>query len=293
MANYRRRMIYFFLIPTLLVLFVITAYPFFFGIYNSFHDWILFKPQEGKPFVFLAQYVRIFSDPIFWLSLKNTLIYVIFSVFLSILLGLSQALVLSEEKIKGKGIIRSILIIPLVVAPVVAGFSFRFMYNTDLGVLPWILGKLGFNITRILGDPHLALYAVILVDIWTQTPLPFLVLLAAIQSINPELYEAAAIDGGSFWQSLRFITVPLLKRAFLVVLLIRSIDAFKAFDILYVMTEGGPGRSTEILSIYGYRLAFDSWRMGTASALAMIMFYLVVIVTTLFMRLDRGEQYDV
>jgi multiple sugar transport system permease protein len=293
MANYRRKMIFFFLFPTLLILFIITAYPFFFGIYNSFHDWILFKPQAGKPFVFLNQYIKIFSDPVFWLSLKNTLIYVALSVCFSILLGFSQALVLSGEQIKGKGIIRSVLIIPLVIAPVVAGFSFRFMYNTDLGVLPWVLGKIGINIPRILGDPHLALYAVILVDIWSQTPLPFLVLLAAIQSINPELYEAASIDGSSFWQSLRFITIPLLKRAFLVVLLIRSIDAFKAFDILYVMTEGGPGRATEVMSIYGYRLAFDDWRMGTASAFAMILFYIVVIVTTLFMRLNKGEQKNV
>jgi multiple sugar transport system permease protein len=275
------------------VLFAITIYPFAFGIYNSFHNWVLYKPQLGRPFVGLEQYVRIFTDSNFWLALKNTLIYVSLSVSCSILLGFAQALVLSRNEIRGKGIVRSILIIPLVVTPVVVGFAFRFMYNADLGVLPWLLEEVGIRIPRILGDPSWALFAVILVDIWNQTPLAFLVLLAAIQSINPELYEVAAIDGSSYWQSLRHITVPLLRRAFLVVLLIRTIDAFKAFDILYVMTEGGPGRSTEILSLFGYRLAFVGWRMGTASAFALILFYIIVTISTLYIRLIRQEGNNV
>jgi multiple sugar transport system permease protein len=288
-----RRLIFYFLLPPLIVLFAITIYPFAFGIYNSFHNWVLYKPQLGRPFVGLEQYVRIFTDSNFWLALKNTLIYVSLSVSCSILLGFAQALVLSRNEIRGKGIVRSILIIPLVVTPVVVGFAFRFMYNADLGVLPWLLEEVGIRIPRILGDPSWALFAVILVDIWNQTPLAFLVLLAAIQSINPELYEVAAIDGSSYWQSLRHITVPLLRRAFLVVLLIRTIDAFKAFDILYVMTEGGPGRSTEILSLFGYRLAFVGWRMGTASAFALILFYIIVAISTLYIRLIRQEENNV
>jgi multiple sugar transport system permease protein len=285
-----RKLVFFFLIPPVLILFVITIYPFIFGFYHSFHNWLLYKPQLGVPFVGFKQYLTILSDPNFWLALQRSLIYVIVSVALSTLLGLAQALALNFEGIKGKGFIRSILIIPLVVSPVVVGFAFRFMYNTDLGVLPWMLDQIGIHFHRILGNPDWALYAVILVDIWSQTPLPFLVLLSAIQSINPDLYEVAAIDGSTFWQSLRYITLPLLKSAFLVVLLIRAIDAFKAFDILYVMTEGGPGRATEIMSIYGYRLAFIGWRMGTASAFALILFYLVVIFSTILIRQFRGVE---
>lgn len=289
MFIYRKKLIYLYLLPALIILFAITIYPFIFGIYNSFHNWMLYKPQLGKPFVGLDQYIKIFSDPLFWDALKRSAIYVLLSVTGSVFLGFLQALVLCRDEIKFKGIIRSLLIIPLVVSPVVAGFAFRFMYNTDLGVLPWMLFKMGINITKILGDPKLALYAVILVDIWCQTPLPFLVLLAGIQGINPELYEVASIDGSSYWQSLRHITLPLLSRSFLVVILIRSIDAFKAFDLLYVMTEGGPGRSTELMSMYGYHLAFDGWRMGTACAFALILFYIVVGFTTLFMRIYKGE----
>jgi multiple sugar transport system permease protein len=292
-TTHSRRLIFYFLLPPLIVLFAITIYPFAFGIYNSFHNWVLYKPQLGRPFVGLDQYVRIFTDPNFWLALKNTLIYVSLSVSCSILLGFAQALVLSRDEIKGKAVIRSILIIPLVVAPVVVGFAFRFMYNADLGVLPWLLEQVGIRIPRILGDPSWALFAVILVDIWNQAPLAFLVLLAAIQGINPEMYEVAAIDGSSYWQSLRHITVPLLRRAFLILLLIRTIDAFKAFDILYVMTEGGPGRSTEILSLFGYRLAFVSWRMGTASAFALVLFYIIVAISTLYIRFMRQEDDDV
>jgi len=164
------------------------------------------------------------------------------------------------------------------------------MYNADLGVLPWLLGQIGIHIPRILGDPTWALYAVILVEIWSQAPFAFLVFLAAIQGINPELYEVASIDGASYWQSLRYVTIPLLRRAFFVVLLLRTIDAFKAFDILYVMTEGGPGRATEVLSMFGYRLAFVSWRMGAASAFAMIMFYIVVGISTVYIRLIQREE---
>lgn len=290
MASGYRKLIFFFLIPPILLLFVITAYPFFFGIYHSFHNWLLYKPQLGAPFVGLKQYATILSDPDFWLALQRTLIYVGVSCSFSILLGFAQALALNADAIKRKGFIRSVLLIPLVISPVVVGFAFRFMYNTDLGVLPWLLDQVGIHLHRILGNPVTALYAVILVDIWNQTPLPFLVFLSAIQSINPELYEVAAIDGGSYWQSLRYITIPLLKHALLVVLLIRIIDTFKAFDILYVMTEGGPGRATEIMSIYGYRLAFVGWRMGTASAFAMILFYIVVGISTFFIRQFKGDQ---
>jgi multiple sugar transport system permease protein len=287
-----RKLIVYFLLPPLLILFAITIYPFLFGIYNSFHDWVLYKPQLGRPFVGLKQYARIFSDSNFWMALGHSLIYVALSVSCSMFLGFVQALVLSRDEIKGKSIIRSVLIIPLVVAPVVIGFAFRFMYNSDLGVLPWLLEQIGVRIPRILGDPGWALFAVILVDIWNQTPLPFLVFLAAVQSVNPELYEVASIDGASYWQSLRHITVPLLRRAFLVVLLIRTIDAFKAFDILYVMTEGGPGRATEVLSIFGYRLAFVGWRMGMASAFALILFYIIVGISTFYIRLiQRGQSY--
>ena len=292
MTTASRRLIVYSLLPPLLILFAITIYPFLFGIYNSFHDWLLYKPQLGRPFAGLEQYARIFSDSNFWMALGHSLIYVALSVSCSMFLGFVQALVLSRDEIKGKGVIRSVLIIPLVVAPVVVGFAFRFMYNSDLGVLPWLLEQIGVRIPRILGDPGWALFAVILVDIWNQTPLPFLVFLAAVQSINPELYEVAGIDGASYWQSLRHITIPLLRRAFLVVLLIRTIDAFKAFDILYVMTEGGPGRATEVLSVFGYRLAFVGWRMGTASAFALILFYIIVGISTFYIRLiQRGQSY--
>jgi len=285
-----RREILYFLLPSILILFAITIYPFVYGIYTSFHEWLLYRPQLGRVFVGLQQYIQLFSDINFLKAVGRTLIYVALAVSGSILLGFVQALVLVREEIKGINVFRSLLIIPLVAAPVVVGFAFRFMYNAELGVLPWLLGQIGIQVPRILGDPAVALYAVILVDVWSQAPFAFLVFLAAMQGINPELYEVASIDGASYWQSLRHLTVPLMRRAFLVVLLLRTIDAFKAFDILYVMTEGGPGRATEVLSIFGYNLAFVGWRMGAASAFAMILFYLVVIISTLYIRLIQREE---
>ena len=292
MNRSNRKVIYYYLIPPLLLLFLVTIFPFGFSIYHSFHDWLLYKPQIKPPFVGLQQFAIILSDSAFWNALGRSLIFLVLVVTLSILIGLIQALVLSRDDIKGKNIIRSLLIIPLVISPVVVGFAFRFMLNTDLGVIPWILGEFGIRISTILGSPRIALFAVILVDVWNQSPIAFLVLLASIQSINPELYEVAKIDGGSYLQCLKYITLPLIKRSIIVILIILSIDAFKAFDIMYVMTEGGPGRSTEIMSLYGYRIAFVGWRMGTASAFALILFYTIVGISTYFMRFYRGEQIN-
>ncbi|MBN1535454.1 MAG: sugar ABC transporter permease [Anaerolineales bacterium] len=288
MNQANRNLIKLYLIPPLIFLFIITIYPFIFSFYQSLHDWLLYKPQRTPPFVGLKQFITIFTDKDFWMALERSLIFLILVVFCSIIFGLLQALVLSNDNIKGKNVIRSLLIVPLVISPVVVGFAFRFMLNTDLGVIPWFLDQIGIHVPRILGDPKIALYAVILVDIWNQTPIAFLVLLASIQSINPELYEVAAIDGGSYFQCFRYVTLPLIKRSIIVILIILSIDAFKAFDIMYVMTEGGPGRSTELMSLYGYRIAFISWRMGTASAFALILFYIIVGITTYFMRHTQG-----
>jgi multiple sugar transport system permease protein len=285
-----RREIAIFLGPSLVILVGITLYPFVSGIYNSFHEWVLYNPQMGRPFVGLEQYIGIFTDSRFYQAFGRTLIYVSLSVLGSVLLGFIQALILVREEIRGVNLFRSLLIIPLVAAPVVVGFAFRFMYNADLGILPWLLEQIGIRVPRILGDPGIALYAVILVDIWSQTPFAFLILLAAMQGINPELFEVASIDGASYWQTLRRVTIPLLRRAFLVVFLLRTIDAFKAFDILYVMTEGGPGRATEVMSFYGYRMAFVNWRMGDASAFAIIMLYVVVGISTLYIRVMQREE---
>ena len=290
MSRANRKLINYFLIPPVLLLFIITIYPFGFTIYQSLHDWLIYKPQIKPPFVGFQQFVALFSDEAFWAALGKSLIFLVLVVAFSILFGLLQALVLSRDDIKGKNVIRSLLIIPLVISPVVVGFAFRFMLNTDLGVIPWLLDEVGIRVTTLLGNPRLSLFIVILVDIWNQTPIAFLVILASIQSINPELYEVAVIDGGSYIQCLRYITLPLIKRSIIVILIILSIDAFKAFDIIYVMTEGGPGRSTELMSLFGYRIAFVGWRMGTASAFALILFYIIVAISTFFMRYYRGEE---
>lgn len=267
-----------------IILLVITVYPFLFALYTSFHTWMLTKPETGTPFVGLFQYKNLLFSSVFQHSLGITLIFVFMSVGGTFLIGLCLALVLSREDIGGKSIFRTILIIPYFLTPVVVGFAFRFMYDAKVGLIPYFLSLVGIHLDTILGNPSIALYAVIAVDIWNQTPLAFLILLAGFQAIPLELYEVAKVDGASSWQTFRYITLPLLKYAISLVLLIRTIEAFKMFDVLYVMTEGGPGRSTELLNMLGYKLAFSFFRMGGASAFSILVFCIVMGISYFYIK---------
>lgn len=283
--SWRTKYWLFFLLPAMGLMFAITIYPLFFSFYNSFHGWVLYRTSESRPFVGVEHFVKILTWPRFWWSMGITATFVSLSLCLSLVIGMGLAVLLSRGDIRGKGVIRALLIIPLVLTPVVVGFGFRFMYNAEIGIVPWILRWLGFKIESILGDPKLSLYAVILTDVWNQTPLVFLILLAGLQAIPQEPYEAAQIDGASRWQIFWCITLSALKPAILIALIIRTIDAFKIFDIIYVMTEGGPGTSTMVLSILGYNITFVSFRMGLASAFSLIFLYLIIGLSSIYIYL--------
>lgn len=268
----------------IIILLTITVYPFLFALYTSFHTWMLTKPETGRPFVGLFQYKNLLFSSVFHHSLGLTLIFVFMTVSGTLFIGLCLALVLSREDIRGKNIFRTILIIPYFLTPVVVGFAFRFMYDAKVGLISYFLSLAGIHLKTILGNPSIALYAVLVTDIWNQTPLAFLILLAGFQAIPVELYEVAKVDGASSWQTFRYITLPLLKYAISLVLLIRTIDAFKMFDVLYVMTEGGPGRSTELLNMLGYKLAFSFFRMGGASAFSILIFCLIMGISYFYIK---------
>jgi multiple sugar transport system permease protein len=193
-----------------------------------------------------------------------------------LLLGMGIALLLQRQVI-ARGLLRTALLLPMMTTPVVVGLIWRFMYNPTQGILNYLLGQVGLPTPNWLGSLQTGFIAVMIADIWEWTPFMVLILLAALQTLPQEPFEAAAIDGASAWQAFLHITLPLLRPTIVVAVLIRAIDSFKTFDLVYVLTNGGPGTSTETLSFYTYKWGFKFFQMGYASALSFVMLIMVII----------------
>lgn len=278
------RLKYYLFIPTLAILISMTIVPLVFSLFTSLTNYQVINPTNWE-FVGFQNYGRAFTDPEVRISFLNTILFVFCAVTIEFLLGLCIALLLNR-KIKGISFIRTFLLLPMMVTPVAVGLMWRWMYNTDYGLINYFL-KVVFGIDALnwLGDARFAMPAAILVDIWQWTPFVILTLLAGLQSLPDEPVEAAQIDGASNWQVFKYITLPQLKSIILVVLLIRVIDAFnRSFDVVWTLTNGGPGTSTELLSLRIYRIAFKYWETGLASAISWIYLLIVLIVTTLFIK---------
>jgi len=215
----------------------------------------------------------------------RTMAFTTTGIALSFLIGIGLALALRGD-VRGKSFFRTLYTLPLFVAPVIVGFGWRFMYNSYVGVIgAYLLPKIfGLPIETILGDPSIALFATVVADVWNRTPLVFLILLAGLEAISPEYYESAMIDGASSWEMFRHISLPQLRFPILVALLFRFIGAINMFDTIYVMTYGGPGDATETMIIYGQKVAFYYFRMGLGSAFAILVLFIVIALSSLFVR---------
>lgn len=228
-------------------------------------------------FVGFENYRFLLRDPRFWNSLKNTLSFTAASVVLELLIGLGIAL-LFQGGLRGRGGIRALLLIPWAIPTVVAAKMWEWIYQPSFGVLNHLIG----NEINWLGDPAWALPAAILADVWKSTPFAVILFVAGLQVIPNDLYLAARIDGASPWQTFRSITLPLLKPVILIVLLFRTLDAFRVFDTIYVLTGGGPANTTETLSIYTYKVFFQILEFGYGATLAVATFLLVMIINLIY-----------
>jgi|SRR5581483_1234800 multiple sugar transport system permease protein len=269
------------LLPAVIVLVVFSVYPLLYSLYTS-----LWNYRFGKftTFAGLDNYQHMFSDGAFWNSIGTTLIFTGVVVPTELVLGLLLALILVED-VRFRTLYRTAYIIPMVLAPVVVGIIFRLLYNTEFGLPNYILGEL-LHLPRPdwFGNPQLALPSVMVMDIWQWTPFMFLVLLAGLQTIPLDLLEAARVDGASYWTSLRYITLPLLRPTILVALLVRTMDALRLFDQVYVTTLGGPGTATEVVSFFVYKVAFKFSQMSYAAALLIVLLVITLIISTLYIR---------
>ena len=279
---------YFFLAPCLLLLLALTVYPLFYLARLSLYR----MTPEGEAFAGLANFARLLTDGFFWRALGQTLVFTFSALTLEFLLGLALALLLHSQ-IRGRSLWRALFLLPMILPPVVAGVIWRLIYNPNFGVLNAALQGLGFDTSRLtwLADPSVALAAVVVVDVWEWTPFVFLILLAGLQAIPEEPYEAARIDGSGPWQTFRHITLPLLAPAILVALLLRTFDLLRLFDQVFILTQGGPGFATETISLYIYKTAFRFYDFGYAAALSFVLLGATLALSHFYIRLlQRPER---
>jgi multiple sugar transport system permease protein len=261
---------------------VIVLIPIFYGIYISFLDIKLssFLPPQ---FVGFDNYVAAFKAPETWATLRITLAMMILGMLVQIPLGMALALVL-HRNLKGSKIFSSILITPMLLTPVAVGLTFRFMFDTDLGIINWVLESVGFEKINWLGQQTTGILAVILVDSWQSVPFVMLLLVAALGSISPQLYEAASIDGATARQTFWKITLPLITPTLLVVVMIKIMDFLKLFDTLFMLTRGGPGNETTTLGLWTYKTGFIFLEFSRAAALGVLIMIITAPVYLLWRR---------
>jgi multiple sugar transport system permease protein len=270
--------------PTLLVLLALLLYPTGYVLVVSFRDYELTDPAAGSPFVGLENYTTLLTDPTFFTALWKSILFTVGSVALSFVIGLAIALLLSRRDIRGSGFTRTAILIPMILTPMVIGAMFRFMLERDNGIINQILGLVGIERYPFLADPTWAMISIILVDVWQWTPFAVLVLLAGLESLPEEPFEAARVDGATRWTEFWYITLPLLAAPIAVVLLIRTMDAFREFDKIFIMTAGGPGVATETLPLFLYRAGFQDFDMGFSAATGVIMLIIVTLVSLFYVR---------
>jgi len=276
-------------IPAILFVGLIVLYPLLFMISLSVHESDLISIAVGKNlFVGLKHYAALMHNPLFVTTLQNTLMYVILSISLQLLIGLGLALILNQ-KLNDRGFFRTILISPMMIAPVIAGVQWIWIYASDYGVLNHFLGKLGLPTPLWLADTSTAIYSLIIVEVWLFTPFVMMILLASLQTHPSEPYESAIIDGATQFQVFRYIMLPLLKPAILVILIIRTMDALRVFDIVYTLTGGGPADSTEMLSTLSYKFAFAQGEFGKGSTVSVVLMAITIVVSLIYIRLLKPD----
>ncbi|BER92653.1 carbohydrate ABC transporter permease [Atrimonas thermophila] len=281
---------FFFVAPAVIILLLLVIFPLVYSLGVSFTNWNIVRGGKWK-FVGLGNYAYIFlKDPYFRTSLRVTLLYVMSVVALETILGLIVAMLLNRP-MRRIGLLRTALVLPTTMTPVVVGIIWRLLYNPELGTLNYFLELFGFQPLNWLGDPSTALPSVIVADVWEWTPFMALILLAGLQSLPHDPFEAALVDGASSFQIFRYVTFPLLLPTLIVAVLLRTMDAFKTFDLIFVLTKGGPGMSTEVLSYYTYRYGFKFFHIGRASAYSYVLLVIVIAITQLLLRFIReGEE---
>jgi multiple sugar transport system permease protein len=272
-----------FVLPAVILIVAFGLFPLLYSLGVSFLRWDLQRPEQE--FVFLQNYADVFVDGRMWNALRNTLVIVLLGVAFELVFGMALAQTLIGY-LPGKRFIIPLLILPAVITPLVAGHMWNMLYDAQYGPIDHILSILFQRPMPIvwLINPQTVYPAILTVEIWQWTPFMFLIFLAGLAAVNPELHEAAAIDGASAWQIFTRITLPILVPLIIVAVLFRALDLFKLFDIIFALTNGGPGTMTETASMYVYILGFKNFRIGYSAAASYFLLFLVAIVISILLQ---------
>jgi len=273
------------IIPTLLFVAIFAFYPIIYSVFLSMHRIVLGLPGLGQKFVLFENYRELLNDGVALHSIVNTFLFVAMTTVMEIAFGLIIALVINE-RFKGRGIVRAAVLVPWAIPTVVASQMWRFIFNDKYGLANFVF--FGHDVGSYipwLADPVFAFGAIVIADVWKTSSFAALLILAGLQTIPDELYEAARIDGAGPWQQFRTITLPLIKPALLIALLFRTMDAFRVFDLVYVMTQGGPADATNVLQFYGYKKIFAEGMMGYGSTISVVVFFITFAIALSYIKM--------
>jgi multiple sugar transport system permease protein len=279
----RQRSYWPFVIPALVVVLAVIVFPWAFTIWMSLNQWKVGSPTT---FVGLANYLRLPNDPRFVESVGHTIYYTALSVVLPLIFG-TLAAVVFHQKFAGRGFLRGLFIMPMMATPVAIALVWTMMFHPQLGVLNYLLSLVGIPAQLWVFHPSTVIPSLVLVETWQWTPLVMLIVLGGLAAIPIEPYESAQIDGASFWQMFRYITLPLIAPFLFIAAMIRTIDAVKSFDIIFAITQGGPGSASETINLYLYSVAFIYYDLGYGSAIAVVFFILIVLLTAVLLYLRQ------
>lgn len=275
--------------PCVLYLVAFSVYPLVTSLARSFQSYN--SQQDTWRWIGLGNYRQLFSDTEFWHTVEHTAVFTFGGVALQVVLGTALALFFNQ-RLRGATLVRGLVILPMLLTPVVVGLMWRALLNPDWGMLNWLAAQAGFHNVHWLTDPSVALRTLILVDTWQWTPFVFVVVYARLQALPVEVFEAGEVDGANWFKRLRYLTLPLLMPAIAFAAIFRAIDAFRTFDLVYGLTNGGPVRSTTTLSFQAFKNGFEYFHYGYASAIAYVMVIVAIVGVTVMLRFVRVRRED-
>lgn len=281
-----------FIVPTLVILLLVTIYPLLYTLRLAFVRWELSNARAPIEFVGLDNFARVLTDARFWEAMRNTGILISGGVLVELLIGVGLALLLNQVT-RFRGALVALFLIPVMIAPVVSGYMFRLILHTDVGPLNYLIYAASGGTSRGVGwlsDVNYALFAIMLTTIWQWTPFLLLIALAGLQSIPQEIIESALVDGANSWRIFWSIKLPLLLPVLTVGLLIRIMDTFKTFDLVYLLTGGGPGSATETVAYYTYLKGFKDFSMGYTAAMAFVQVIVITIIARAILSLQKRQR---
>jgi len=276
-----------FVVPAVAVVGSVIVFPWAFTVWMSLHEWTV---GGARRFAGLSNYLRLATDERFLTSVWQTLIYTVLAVVLPLIFGTLAALIFNS-KVPLRGILRGIFVMPMMATPVAIALVWTMMFHPQLGVLNYLLSLVGIGPQAWVFSPSTVIPSLVLVETWQWTPLVMLIVLGGLAAIPTEPYESAAIDGATVFQRFRYITLPMIAPFLMVAVIIRTIDALKSFDIIYAITQGGPGTASETINLYLYSVAFAYYDVGYGSAIAVVFFGLVIALSLLMLHLRQRTKW--